>query len=283
MAKPPSVLALSEQLGGGGGLITSTGNSTIKLIRGLRARKERDRQGRYFVEGIRVVGEAVQNGATIDLIVVAPGLLTSEFALNTVEEARRDGVPTLAVSDEVFGSLSLRDGPQGIGAIIRQRWEPLSSLRPQGDDLWVALEAVQDPGNLGTILRTADAVGARGVILVGQATDPYDPVAVRASMGSVFAQRLGKATVSEFLAWRRATRVSLVGTSGAGATGYRKMTYPTPLVLISGSERQGLSFELLESCDAVVQIPMVGRPDSLNLAVATSVVLYEIFAQRHPA
>ena len=274
---------VTEQGEGGQGLITSTSNSTIKLVRGLRARKERDRQGRYFVEGIHIVGEAAQNGAQIDLLIVAPGLLTSQFAQGIAEQLRREGVLTLTVSDDVFRSLSLRDGPQGIAAVVRQRWQALGSLRPAGQELWVALESVQDPGNLGAVLRTADAVGAKGVILLGQSTDAYDPASIRSSMGSVFSLRLVRAEGAEFIAWCRSNTVSVVGTSGAGAVSYRQLRYPSPLVLLSGSERQGLSADLLAGCDSVVRIPMVGRPDSLNLAVATSVVLYEIFAQWHPS
>lgn len=255
-------------------MITSLNNTTIKQLRALRLRKERAAQGRFLIEGIRIAAEAVQTGAPIESLVVAPELLTSSFAQQLVAEQLSAGVPCQPVSAKVFASLSGKDGPQGLAAVVRQRWEQLAGVRPAADDLWVALDSPQDPGNLGTIMRTADAVGARGLILVGPSADPFDPGAIRASMGSLFALRLVETDLVGFLAWRRSTGVTLVGTSGAAVCQYRDLRYPRPLVLLSGSERQGLPEQLLTACDHLVRIPMVGRCDSLNLAVATSIVLY---------
>lgn len=258
-------------------LITSVSNGTVKRIRALRQRRERMEQGSFFVEGIRIVAEAMQTGAELECLVVAPELLSSSFAHELI--ASHPQVRRLNVSSQVFASLSGKEGPQGLAAVIRQRWEHLQDLSPQSTDLWVALDAPQDPGNLGTIMRTADAVGAVGLILIGNAADPYDPGAVRASMGSLFALRLIQTDLDSFLAWRRRTPVHLVGTAGGGAVHYRQASYQRPLVVLSGSERQGLSEQLQSECDQLVRIPMIGRCDSLNLAVATSVVLYEAFAQ----
>lgn len=260
-------------------LISSQSNPAIRQIRGLRSRKEREQTGLFFIEGIRIVAEAVQTGAAIESLVVAPDLLTSDFAGDLVEQQRRTGIPVVEVTPGVFESLSSKDGPQGLGAVVRQRWESLDTVSPGPGPGWVALSAVQDPGNLGTILRTADAVGCSGVILVGPTTDPYDPAALRASMGAVFAQRLVRADVAQLAAWKRRTGAVLVGTSDAAATDYRSAAYKLPVVLFMGSERQGLSEEEKALCDLMVGIPMVGRSDSLNLAVATAVVLYELFNQ----
>jgi TrmH family RNA methyltransferase len=145
---------------------------------------------------------------------------------------------------------------------------------------WVALEAIHSPGNLGTILRTCDAVGAAGVILLGEAADPYDPATVRASMGSLFAQRLVRATPAELLAWKQRHGCRLIGTSPAGTVDYRELIYRPPMVLFMGSERHGLPAVHQTLCDEMVRIPMVGAADSLNLAVATSVMLYEVFGRR---
>lgn len=271
---------MSDLLPQGHPLITSTGNSTVKLVRSLRARKERERQGLYFAEGIRIVGEAMQSGAPVEALLVAPGLLTSAFAQGLVATAQAAGTRVLGLSDDVFRHLSGRDGPQGIGALVRHATGSLVGIQPGPADLWVALEEVQDPGNLGAIMRTADAVGARGMILIGPAVDPYDPAAVRASMGSLFGQLIVRTPgVDDLLAWRQRHGIRLIGTSGAGARHYREADYRRPMILVSGSERQGLSASLLAACDDVVRIPMVGRADSLNLAVATSIVLYEALAQ----
>ncbi len=268
---------------GGRRLITSTSNRTVKLIRSLRNRRERDRQGLFFAEGIRIVAEAAQTGSAIEAILLAPELLTSPFARELADRQAACGVAVYELSAEVFRSVSQREGPQGIGALVRQRWDDLAGLDAADKSLWVALDAVQDPGNLGTILRTTDAVGGGGVLLIGNSADPYDPAAVRASMGSVFGLRLMRADKRAFAAFKAARGVKVVGTSGAAEHHYREVTYPQPIVLLSGSERQGLHPELAALCDDLVRIPMSGRCDSLNLAVATSIVLYEVFAQQEKA
>jgi TrmH family RNA methyltransferase len=268
-------------------MISSPGNAQIKRIRSLRQRKERERSGLFFIEGIRLVAEAVQMGAALETLVVAPQLLSSPFAQQLVAQQRQAGVPCLEVAPAAFQSLSSKEGPQGLAAVVRQQWAHLDDLRPDEPRCWVALEAVQDPGNLGTILRTCDAVGAAGVLLLGSTTDPYDPAALRASMGAVFAQRLVRASFDELAAWAQAHGCPLVGAAGGAAQDYQTVRYRLPLVLLMGSEREGLPPEQQARCDEVVSIPMVGRSDSLNLAVATGVLLYEIFnqqrAQRPPA
>lgn len=261
-------------------MISSLNNTSIKRIRGLRQRKERERSGLFFIEGIRIVAEAVRLGAPIESLVIAPELLTSLFARQIVSEQQQAGVPCLEVTAAVFQSLSAREGPQGMAALVRQQWQPLEQIG-RGDELcWVALDSVQDPGNLGTILRTCDAVGGAGVILLNATTDPYDPAALRASMGAVFSQRLVRADFARLADWKRQQHYAVVGTSGAAAQDYHATSYPLPVVLLMGSERLGLSPEQQALCDMMVSIPMVGRSDSLNLAVATGVLLYELFNQR---
>jgi TrmH family RNA methyltransferase len=263
--------------------ISSQSNRTIKLIRSLRNRKDRERAGLFFVEGIRIVGEAAQLGADIQELVVAPQLLTSPFGREIVEAQKRAGVACLEVTAEVFKRFSLKEGPPGIGALVRPRWDPLETVSLSSELGWVALDAVQDPGNLGSILRTSDAVGGAGVILIEHTTDPYDPAAVRASMGAIFSQRLVRSSLAQFADWKRRHQVFVVGTSGSASTDYQVIAYRPPLVLFMGSERLGLSDEQQALCDVMVSIPMLGRSDSLNLAVATSLVLYEIFNQRRAA
>jgi len=269
-------------------VITSRGNKRVVAIRKLRTRKERDLKELFFVEGLRIVGEAMQVGADVETLVVAPDLLRSGFGWDLVDTARRRGLECLEVSGHVFESLSVKERPQGLGAVVRQRWTTLQEAAAGGPErsgaaaglLWVALSEVADPGNLGAILRTCDAVGSAGVILVGGTTDPFDPGCVRASMGAVFSQRLVRTGLGELAAWARRHSCTVVGTSAGAAEDYRGADYGERTVLFMGSERHGLSAEEKAVCSRMVRIPMVGRADSLNLAVATGVVLYEIFHQR---
>jgi RNA methyltransferase, TrmH family len=260
--------------------ITSTANAKIKSIRKLRERKERQESGLFYAEGLRIVVEAVQQHAALETLIVAPELLTSPIGTQLVEEQRSQGCEVLEVSAEVFQGLALKESPVGISAVLRQQWLPLGQVRLKPGDLWVALDEVADPGNLGTILRTLDGVGGMGMILLDHSTDPYDPTAIRASMGALFSLRLVKAELGEFATWKRQNAVALIGTSGGAELDYQAVEYPAQMVLLMGSEREGLSEQHIALCDRMVRIPMVGRSDSLNLAVATGVVLYEIFNQK---
>lgn len=261
-------------------IITSSANPRIKQIRKLRDRKERQETGLFYLEGLRIVAEAAEQGAALDTLIYAPELLSSEFGQQLVDQVMRQGVPVLEVSAEVFRGLSLKEGPVGIAAVVRQQWVDLDSVTIQPGRPWVALDSVADPGNLGTILRTLDSAGGSGLILLDHSTDPYDPTSIRASMGAVFSIKLVQAGLAQFAAWKRARSVFLVGTSDKARVNYHAYPYPSELVLLMGSERQGLQPEHLNLCDEVVAIPMAGSSDSLNLAVATGIVLYELVNQR---
>ena len=260
-------------------IITSFANQKVKGIRKLEQKKFRQETGLFFIEGLRTVGEAVQVCAPIDSLVISPELLVSEFGQSLLNHPNVAEVGRIQISREVYESIAHKDGPQGIGALVHQAWRNLNSIQSSDGDLWVALDAVSDPGNLGTIMRTADAVGARGIILLGQFTDPYDPTAVKASMGAIFSLDLVQADWTAFRTWQADQKIALVGTSDSAKNDYHRATYPRPLVVLMGSERHGLSSEQQAVCDQMVYIPMSGRSDSLNLAVATGVMLYEIFNQ----
>lgn len=260
-------------------MITSTANPRVKYIRKLSERKFREQQGEYYIEGLRIVGEAFEQGADLAALIYSPELLSSEFGQKLVSEAQAKGLEVLDLSAEVFERLSLKENPQGIAAIGRQNFAPISTFVPAEDDLWIALDSVQDPGNLGTILRTGDAAGCRGLILLDHSTDPYDPTCLRASMGAVFNMKIVKARLAEFADWKKKNGVQAAGTSDKASVYYRDYSYRKPLVLLMGSEKMGLTPEHLKICDTVVSIPMLGKSDSLNLAVATGIVLYEIIHQ----
>lgn len=261
-------------------MITSTSNPAIKSIRKLADRKDRRQTGLFFVEGLRNVGEAVQQGWDLETLVVSPELLVSLFGQQLVDQAVSAGSTVLEVSADVFAYLSAKEGPQGIAAVGRQRWTQLVDVQLAPGDTWIALDSIQDPGNLGTILRTCDATGCRGVILLDQSTDPYDPGAIRASMGAIFNTPVVKTTYTDFARWKRDQLVPVIGTSDKAPLDYHAYKYPPAHVVLMGSERQGLQEHHTAICDAVVSIPMAGTSDSLNLAAATAVVLYEIYNQR---
>lgn len=260
-------------------IITSFANQKVKFVRKLEQKKYRQESGLFFIEGLRTVGEAVQTGAPIDAFVVAPELLVSEFGRSLLENPADNQIERIEVSAEIYKKIAHKEGPQGIGAIVHQDWQSLETLPVKTNDLWIALDAVSDPGNLGTIMRTADAVGSRGIILIGHATDPYDPSAVKASMGAVFSLDLVRSDWPDFNTWQTSHQMMMVGTSDSAQKDYQAIRYQRPLVLLMGSERHGLSTEMEEACSKMARIPMEGRSDSLNLAVATAVMLYEIYNQ----
>ena len=190
------------------------------------------------------------------------------------------GADVLEANNKVLEAITRRDNPQSAVGVFKRRVTPLARLEAGKGDVIVALDRVRDPGNLGTVIRTADAVGAKGVILVGETTDPFSVETVRATMGSVFAVPVARAGVEAFLAWRKGVQATVVGTHLKGSVDYRTVDYAKgPVVLVMGNEQQGLPDELAASCDALIRIPQAGRADSLNLAVATGVALYEI--RRH--
>ena len=279
-------------------VITSLQNPRIKAIRALSQRKRRQETGLFFAEGIRLAGEAVQTGADVETLVVALELLRSDFGRDTVRRARTEGVEILEVGADVFRSLSGKDGPAGVGVVARQRWAALDEAGvglgrvdaaladASTNDAaaavtlgWVVLEDVGNPGNLGSILRTSDAVGGAGVILLGDTVDPYDPASVRGSMGAVFTQQIVRSSLEALIDWKRRIGIPMIGTSDAAPVDFRSAAYAPPLLLCLGGEQHGLSKEVMEACDTVVRIPMAGRADSLNLAVAAGVMLYEVLSR----
>ncbi len=253
---------------------------SIDQIRALQGREARDRSGLAFVEGVRFVAQAFRHRFCVETLVFAPALLTHPFSIALIHQQRTLGTPCIEVSSSVFESLSLSPEPQGIGAVIRQQWTPLGAARSFGHLAWIVLDTVRSPGNLGTILRTSEAVGAAGVIVLDPSVDPYHPGAVRASMAALYSLRFVRATLPEFLGWKKRNGVTIVGATPSAATDYHSFAYPRRVALYLGGERKGLSEERVALCDHTVRIPMTGKTDSLNLAIAASVLLYEVFNQR---
>jgi RNA methyltransferase, TrmH family len=258
-------------------LIRSTANPIVKRVRLLAERKHRRREGAFFVEGLQPVWLAVEAGAPIETFIVAPELLVSEPAQALVAAQEARGVPVARVTRELFAALSGRDGPAGLGAIVRAQTTRLADLAVRPGAPLVALHEIGNPGNLGTIIRTADAAGAGGVILVGNTTDPFAPAAVKASMGSLFTVPVVHATTpDDFFAWADARGVTVVTTSERADVEHWTAHYPEPLALLLGSEGAGLPPDVLARGALRVRIPMTGTAHSLNLAVAAGILLYEV-------
>ncbi|WP_374687071.1 TrmH family RNA methyltransferase [Promineifilum sp.] len=260
--------------------IISPSNPRIKQLRALSRRKERDATGLCVAEGIFHVGEALAaaaaNRAAVEALFYAPDRLISDFGRGLVRQASATGIPTFETAADVLATVAEKDNPQGILAVVRPRRYALADLTSAAQPWLAAVVAPQDPGNVGAILRTLDAVGASGLLLLDGGVDAYHPGAVRASMGTVFRLPVVATDFAAFIAWARAGGYRVYGTSARGQTAYRATEYTMPLVLLLGSEREGLSVEQAAQCDALIRLPMHGRASSLNLAVAAGVMLYAI-------
>ncbi|RFZ88671.1 RNA methyltransferase [Shinella sp. WSJ-2] len=260
--------------------VTSLSNPIVKDIKALANKKDRDETKSFMAEGLKLVIDALELGFEIRTLVYAKNVKDKPQVVQCATKTVARGGLVLEVSEKVLASITRRDNPQMVVGIFTQRWTNLRDLRPASGETYVALDRVRDPGNLGTIIRTADAAGASGVILVGESTDPFSMETVRATMGSVFAVPLVKTSVADFLGWKKGAGVSVVATHLAGAVDYRTIDYKKkPVVLLMGNEQSGLPEELAREADALARIPQVGLADSLNLAIATGVMLFE--ARRH--
>lgn len=262
-------------------MITSRQNATIRSIRDLHKPQVRKGTGRFVMEGIRPVIAAIEAGVEIDTIVTAPEMLHSPAAWRIVAEQRANGRHVITVSEHVFRGLSFRDHPQGLLCVGRQRWHPIATIPAPLGLGWVGLLEPKDPGNLGTILRTCDAVGCDAVFVLGDdAVDPYHPVALRAAMGSTFALALVRTGFDAFVSLVRRFGLPLIGASDDAEWEYRSCDFSDPIALLMGREVTGVTQRERAATTRMVRIPMRGSCDSLNLAVATSLILYEAFHQR---
>jgi RNA methyltransferase, TrmH family len=259
-------------------IITSLSNPLVKQARALRQKKARLESGMFLVEGIHHVGEAVESGWEIDTILYAPEQLTSTFARDLMA---RLGTKPQPVSSQVMESLADKDNPQGILAVVRQKQTQMDELKhsatpgAQATRCAVALVSPQDPGNVGTILRTLDAVGADALFLLDGGVELYHPTVIRSSMGTIFWKPIVQTSFDEFAAWSQKGKYQLIGTSAHGDVDYQTLVPQTPWVLVLGNEQKGLSVAQTNACDVAVSLPMKGRVSSLNLAVAAGVLLYQ--------
>ena len=276
----PASEARQQATAGSHRIVTSLQNDTVKLIRALEMRKARRESGLFVAEGASVLLTARDNGWSPRMLVSGPGAGDSSAAAALQRWAETAAADRLDVSAAVLAKLAAKDNPQSVLGVLEQRWADLP--RQPGSQagglppLWVVLEEIRDPGNLGTILRAVDAAGASGVILAGSTCDPYSREAVRASMGSLFAVPIARADRRELIDLAQTWPGDVVGTHLSGSVDYRGAGYRAPVLLVMGNEGAGLSDEMAAASGKLVRIPMAGRLDSLNLAVATALMLFEI-------
>ncbi len=254
--------------------VTSLANPLVKDLRALHLKKQRDETGLFLAEGQKLARDAVEGGWPIHTLAYAARLEDEPSLGALAAAAKASGGTVLEVSQAVLEKITRRDNPQNVVGVFRQRFTPEAAVGRDG--IWVALDRVRDPGNLGTIVRTADAAALAGVALVGASCDPFSLEAVRATMGSIFHVPLARLSEDALIGQAKRHGARLIGTHlSAGAVDYREATYSQPLILLMGNEQQGLTEKLTIACDEIVRIPMRGKADSLNLAVSTGLMIYE--------
>ncbi|MEQ3747387.1 MAG: RNA methyltransferase [Henriciella sp.] len=261
-------------------LITSAGNPLIKMLRALERKKTRSETGLFLVEGVRLIEQALAQGWEIDTLVVSTSGAERNFVADLMQRAASSGARLVQVPDRIAGSIAKKDNPQAVIAAIKQRELALDRLDAQHPGIWIGLYECRDPGNLGTILRTADCADVAGVVMIEQCCDPYSVEAVRASMGSLFDVRLARADFETFNAWRQTADLNMVAASVNGDTSHVGVDFEQPSVILMGNEQAGLPDAIEAECDTLCLIPMRGGADSLNLAQATAIMLYEGWRQR---
>jgi len=259
-------------------LVTAFSNSTVKRLRSLRDKKSRREEGLFLAEGLRIITEARDSGRLPEIIMFSAEGAKHALAAEIIDATEAAGGEAIETTADILSKASGKENPQMLVAAYRQPTTSLVDVDRASAPLWFVAQALRDPGNIGTILRTGDAVGAGGLILVDDSADPYSVEAVRASMGAIFTQQVAKARWSEFIDWLRSGSGQLVGTSLKTTKDYLEVAYKQPCFLLIGNEQQGLPADYEAACDLLVKIPMSGRADSLNAAMAAAVMAFQIKA-----
>lgn len=264
-------------------IITGFSNPLVKRIKSLRDKKHRRAEGQFLAEGLRILTEAHEAGHLPKIVVSTAEGACHPLAARLIAATEAAGGEAIETDRDILAKLSGKDNPQTVLGVYDEFDTGLATIDRNASGLWLVAQALRDPGNLGTMLRTADAVGAGGLILVDDCVDPFSVEAVRASMGALFTQRIARARWAEFLAWLRTGPGQLVGTSLNTTNDYQAVRYQPPTFILAGNESQGLPVDYEAACDLLVKIPMLGKADSLNVAVATAVMAYEVLNQRRRA
>ena len=260
-------------------VITGFSNPTVKRIRSLRDKKHRRREGRFLAEGLRILTEAREAGHIPEMLVLSDKAEPHPLIAALEADVHARGGEVIETSVDILEKLSGKSNPQTVLGIFADLPTALGDIDRSAAPIWLVAQEIRDPGNLGTMLRTGDAVGAGGLILLDDCTDPFSVESVRASMGALFTQRIARANGTDFLTWLRHGPGQLVGTSLQTETDYQAPAYGPPVFILTGNEARGLPEEYEAACDLLVRMPMMGSADSLNAAVATAVMGYEVLNQ----
>lgn len=260
--------------------ITAFSNPLVKRVRALREKRHRKAEGLFIAEGLRILAEAEEAGRLPLWLFYAADSAAHPLVARLAVATEAGGGEAIETSRDILHKLSGKDNPQTVLGVYAEFALPLAAIDRTAAGIWIVAQSLRDPGNLGTILRTGDAVGAGGLILVDDCVDPFSMEAVRATMGALFTQRIAQARWPEFMAWLRAGPGQLVGLSLQTDTDYQAPRYQAPTFLLVGNEAQGLPEAYEAECDLLVKMPMLGKADSLNAAVATAVMAYEVLNQR---
>jgi TrmH family RNA methyltransferase len=258
--------------------ITSFSNETVKRLRSLRDKKHRREEGLFLAEGLRILTEARDSGRLPEIVAFSAEGANHPLAAEIIAATEAAGGDAVETTPDILSKMSGKDNPQMLLGAYRQPDAALEQIDRAAAPLWIVAQALRDPGNIGTILRTGDAVGAGGLILIDDSADPFSVEAVRASMGALFTQQIATARWEEFVSWLRAGDGQLVGTSLKATNDYLHASYEQPCFLLIGNEQQGLPTDYEAECDLLVKIPMAGRADSLNAAIAAAVMAFTIKA-----
>jgi TrmH family RNA methyltransferase len=258
--------------------ITAFSNTTVKRLRSLRDKKGRRAEGLFLAEGLRILTEARDSGRLPEIVAFSAEGAKHPLAAEIIAATEAAGGEAIETTADILTKMSGKDNPQMLLGAYRVPEASLDRIDRSKAPLWIVAQALRDPGNIGTILRTGDAVGAGGLILIDDSADPYSVEAVRASMGAIFTQEVATARWPEFVAWLRGGEGQLVGTSLKATDDYLEAKYQRPCFLLIGNEQQGLPAEYEAECDSLVKIPMAGRADSLNAAMATAVMAFAVKA-----
>ncbi len=255
--------------------VSSTANDTVKLFKSLDRKKERQETGLFLAEGEPFATEAMGAGWRPAYVLADSEAVDRSATRELLERMQATGARVLTATPKVLAAASGRDNPQDVIAAFQQQLTPLHALRAKGRARYVALYEVRDPGNLGTVIRTADAAACDGVILVGTTCDPFSVEAVRATMGSLFAVPLAATSFADFRKWCDAGQLRVIAASMHGDHSHHEARYGDRSCILMGNETSGLPAEVEDACDELVSIPMAGRAESLNLAIASGVMIYE--------
>lgn len=256
--------------------IASVSNPAIKEIAALHLRKSRAETGLFIAEGARTLRAAFDHGAAPETLLYRDDRRDAPEIVELARAAAAHDALLLEVPAAALAKISRRDNPQSAIGVFRRRPRRLADLDPASAPLWLALEGVRDPGNLGTCIRTADAAGAGGVILIGETCDPFGVETVRATMGSIFAVPVFVAETDEALAFARAWPGTCLGAALQTARDYRDVAYTAPTLIVAGTEQTGLTDAMRAACRTLVKLPMREGVESLNLAVAAGVMMYAV-------